>query len=130
MKFVVSSPTVCRENRDWRYLVALISSPVIGIAYCCAAQRDEREGYVITAALEWRHAAELMASLPAVADRCWSHWERIMHLPRRLAGPIENYCALELSNSQLKPVVQCLASQPYPPALPPLDTYSRRSRAA
>ena len=124
MKFAINSSTVCRENRDWRYVVALISGPVAGIAYCCAAQRDEREGYVITAALEWRRAAELMASLPVFADRCWSHWERIMHLPRRLA------CALDLSDSQFEPAVQYLATQLYSPASPPLDTYSRRSRAA
>ncbi len=68
--------------------MTLISRPVIGIAYCCAAQQDEREGYAITAALEWRWAAELMAPIPAAADRCWTHWERLMRLPRRLAGPL------------------------------------------
>jgi hypothetical protein len=73
---------------DWKYLVALISGPVIGIAYCCAAQRDERNGYAITAALEWRRAAELMTPIPAAADGCWLQWERIMHLPRVLATPI------------------------------------------
>jgi len=118
MKFAVNGSTVCRGNRDWRYVVALISGPVIGIADCCAAQQDEREGYVITAALEWRHAAELMASLPLFADRCWSQWERIMHLPRRLA------CALDLSNSQLKPAVQCLARTIPQPAYP---KYHRRA---
>jgi hypothetical protein len=77
-----------RRTIDWRYVIALISGPMIGIAYCHAAQRDERDGYANTAALEWRRAAELMAPISPAADRCWLQWERIMHLPRRLAGPI------------------------------------------
>jgi hypothetical protein len=68
--------------------MALISGPVIGAAYCRAATRDERNGYVITAALEWRTAAELMLPISSAADHCWRQWERIMHLPRRLAEPI------------------------------------------
>ncbi len=80
--------SVVRLTIGWRYVIALISGPMIGIAYCHAAQRDERDGYSNTAALEWRRAAELMAPIPPAADRCWLQWERIMHLPRRLAGPI------------------------------------------
>ena len=55
--------------------------------YCWLARRDERHGFAYTAALEWRKAAEL-APFSAMADQCWREWERIMHLPRRLAGPI------------------------------------------
>ena len=77
--------------------MALISGPVIGIAYCCAAQRDERDGYAITAALEWRRAAELLASIPTAADSCWLQWERIMHLPRRLAAPISESLEVTLA---------------------------------
>jgi len=73
---------VCRQ------MFALVSGPVTGIMYCRAAQHDERNGYSITAAVEWRKAAEFMQALPTVADRCWQQWERIMHLPRSLAGPI------------------------------------------
>jgi hypothetical protein len=80
--------SVVRLAIDWRYVMALVSGPMIGIAYCHAAQRDERNGYANTAALEWRRAAELMTLIPPAADRCWLQWERIMHLPRRLAGPI------------------------------------------
>jgi hypothetical protein len=68
--------------------VAAISSPVLAIAYCHAAQRDEKNGFPFTAAMEWRKAAELLNSIPAAADRCWRHWERLMQLPRRLADPI------------------------------------------
>ncbi len=89
LKIVAKQDTkVARRTIDWRYAMALISGLMIGIAYGHAAQRDERDGYTITAALEWRRAAELMAPIPAAADRCWLQWERIMHLPRRLAGPV------------------------------------------
>jgi hypothetical protein len=89
MKIVAKQNTrIARRMIDWRYALALISGLMIGIAYCHAAQRDERDGYTITAALEWRRAAELMAPVPTAADRCWLQWERIMHLPRRLAGPV------------------------------------------
>lgn len=55
--------------------------------YGRAAQRDERNGFPNTAAFEWRKAAELFASKTRAAEYCWRQWERIMHLPRRLAGP-------------------------------------------
>jgi len=70
-----------------RQMVAVISAPLAGVAYCRAAQRDERAGYRITAAVEWRKAAELMQAMPAASDRCWRQWERIMGLPRGLAAP-------------------------------------------
>ena len=53
-----------------------------------AAQRDEHHGLPCTAAMEWRRAAELFAPGTLVSEYCWGQWERIMHLPRRLAGPI------------------------------------------
>ena len=56
--------------------------------YGCAAQRDERNGFACTAAMEWRHAAELFAPKTLAAEYCWRQWERIMHLPRRLADPV------------------------------------------
>lgn len=56
--------------------------------YGRAAQRDERKGYSYTAAMEWRHAAELFTSGTFSAEYCWGQWERIMHLPRQLAGPV------------------------------------------
>jgi hypothetical protein len=53
--------------------------------YGYAARRDERNGFVYTAAMEWRHAAELFPPDTLVAGYCWTQWERIMSLPRRLA---------------------------------------------
>ena len=74
-----------------RYLLRLIMGAfrsAIVMRYCLAAQRHEKNGSPFVAALQWRKAAELLGSLGPVADRCWIEWERIMHLPRRLAGPI------------------------------------------
>ena len=52
-----------------------------------AAQRDEQEGLPYTAAMKWRNAAELFVPNTQAVEYCWREWERIMHLPRRLAGP-------------------------------------------
>lgn len=67
--------------------LTLLYRPALAIAYCRAAQRDETDGYPFTAAMERRKAAELLAFIPAVAERCWMQWERIMRLPHRLARP-------------------------------------------
>src|SRR5262249_7122417 len=53
-----------------------------------AARRDERNGFPYTAAMEWRNAAELLALNTRAVEYCWREWERIMQLPRRLAGPV------------------------------------------
>ena len=58
------------------------------LSYCAAAERDERAGFVLTAAFEWRLAAESYAWDAEEADRCWLNWERLMHLPRILANAI------------------------------------------
>jgi hypothetical protein len=71
--------------------IPAIASPVLALAYCYAAQRDEGNGYEFTAAMEWRKAAELLSRIPAAADRCWRHWEQLMQLPRRLARPIGDH---------------------------------------
>jgi hypothetical protein len=60
----------------------------LAVRYCLAAQRDEVSGFPFTAAVEWRKAAELFGSITPMSDRCWLEWERIMRLPRHLAGPI------------------------------------------
>ena len=52
-----------------------------------AAQRDERDGLPYSAAMKWRNAAELFSPDTQAVEYCWREWERIMHLPRRLAGP-------------------------------------------
>ena len=56
--------------------------------YGRTAHRDERGGFSLTAAMEWRKAAELFAPKTRAAEYYWRQWERIMHLPRRLAGPV------------------------------------------
>jgi len=57
--------------------------------YCRAARQDEQNGYRFTAAMEWHKAAELFAPVvPSLADRCWEEWERIVRMPRSLAGAI------------------------------------------
>jgi hypothetical protein len=53
-----------------------------------AAQKDERNGFRYTAAMEWQLAAGLFASNTLAAEYCWWQWERIVRLPRRLAGPV------------------------------------------
>jgi hypothetical protein len=56
--------------------------------YCSrAAQKEERNGFKYTAAMKWRNAAELFAPDTRAVEYCWHEWERIMQLPRRLAGP-------------------------------------------
>ncbi len=59
-----------------------------GLHYRWAAQRDEKKGFPLTAAIEWRAAADLFAPITPLVERCWREWERIMRLPRRLAEPI------------------------------------------
>jgi hypothetical protein len=70
---------------------ALTSMLAEASSYCSAADRDERRGFRYTAAMEWRKAAELLAPVPTMAERCWREWERIMQLPRRLAEPIRSH---------------------------------------
>jgi len=67
--------------------------------YGQAAQRDERKGFRYTAALEWRNAAELFPRQTRAADYCWRQWERIMHVPRHLAMPVDD--SLEIARPML-----------------------------
>lgn len=62
--------------------------PVKALHLRRAAQRDERTGFPYTAAMEWRHAAELFAPNTLTSEYCWAQWERIMRLPRRVAAVI------------------------------------------
>jgi hypothetical protein len=61
-----------------------------------AAKREERNGFKYTAAMEWRKAAELFATNTRAVEYCWREWERIMGLPRQLAGPIGFFTSAEL----------------------------------
>ena len=62
---------------------------VKAVHYARTAQEDERNRFPYTAAMEWNHAADLFGTTTSAADYCWRQWERIMHLPRRLAGPLD-----------------------------------------
>jgi hypothetical protein len=70
-------------------LLTVAFNSSIAVRRCLAAQRNEKQGFPLAAAMEWRRAAELLTMIPLAANRCWREWERIMRLPRRLAGPID-----------------------------------------
>jgi hypothetical protein len=86
----------CRHNR--RLVIAASGAQwfanVTGVAkavhYVRAAKKDERNGFRYTAAMEWQFAAGLFGSNMLAAEYSWRQWERILHLPRRLAGPISD----------------------------------------
>lgn len=67
-----------------RNMVVLVRA----LHYGRAARRDERKGFPFTAAMEWHRAAELFLSGSFAAEYCWGQWERIVRLPRQLAGPV------------------------------------------
>jgi hypothetical protein len=71
----------------WMRTVVVLTK---ALHYVRDARRDERIGFPYTAAIEWRHAAELFIPGNLAADYCWGQWERIMHLPRQLAGPVSS----------------------------------------
>jgi hypothetical protein len=60
----------------------------LGWSYWRAAETDEKNGFPLTAAMEWHQAAECFGSVPLISDLCWREWERILHLPRQFASPI------------------------------------------
>jgi hypothetical protein len=85
-----------KTRKDHKFVIRVVGAwwlsnvvaPAKALHYGRAAQRDERSGFPYTAAVEWRNAAELVAFNPRAAEYCWRQWERIMHLPRQLAGPV------------------------------------------
>jgi hypothetical protein len=81
-----------------------IATLISAVRYCEAAKRDERSGFALTAAWEWRQAVELSVSILFLANHCWRQWERIMHLPRRLAGPISLAFEPELTPEGIRPI--------------------------
>ncbi len=82
----------------------------VGIRYLRAAQRDERDGYGYTAAFEWRQAAEALVAYASTAEYCWRRWERLMRLPRQLAGP--------LPTTHRAPTSSSCRNQQFWPAIP------------
>lgn len=65
-----------------------MAGPLLAMRLRRNARKDEKNGILFTAAMEWREAARLCAPSRVLADRCWREWERIMHLPRQMATPI------------------------------------------
>ena len=89
------------KNRNNRSLViagvgaqlfSMVAAVAKAVHYVRAAQKDARNGFRYTAAMEWQLAAGLFASNTLATEYCWRQWERIMRLPRRLAGPIGDSC--------------------------------------
>jgi len=83
-------------------------SAAVATRCCLAARQDEKNGFPFTAAVEWHEAAELLAPITPMSDRCWREWERIMRLPRRLAGPIGTVNAV--SSTSPTPETQTVAA--------------------
>ena len=71
-----------------RRLLARACTATLALRYCLAAQRDEKDGFPFTAAMEWHKAAVLFVSMGPLADLCWRQWERIVRLPRQMAEAI------------------------------------------
>jgi hypothetical protein len=60
--------------------------------------------------VEWRHAAELFGMDTIAAVYCWHQWERIMQLPRRLAGPIIDSRAIRPNQTSAAPSGMALSN--------------------
>jgi hypothetical protein len=90
MKAAAISYGVKAARPVWRFwhLPKIATRLKLAVGYWLAAERDEKNGFPFTAAMEWHKAAELFSPIPKVSDRCWQQWERIAHLPRRFACPV------------------------------------------
>lgn len=75
------------RNPFQRWSLSRITGPLLAMRLRRRARKDEKDGFLFTAAMEWRMAAELCAPNRILAGWCWREWERIMHLPRRMAAP-------------------------------------------
>jgi hypothetical protein len=69
------------------HLMASISQFATATELHKSARREEKKGFPLTAAMKWRKAAELFNE-EFLAESCWREWERIMRLPRTLAGAL------------------------------------------
>lgn len=81
----IHNPVIAAVGTWW---LSNIIVPAKAFYYVRAAERDLRDGFPYTAAMEWQNAAELLPAKTRAVEYCWRRWEQIMHLPRRLAGPI------------------------------------------
>jgi hypothetical protein len=110
------NPAIAAVGAWW---LSHIAGPVRALHYGCAAEQDERNGFPYTAAMEWRKAAELFAANAQAAEYSWRQWERIMQLPRRLAGAVGDSEAADFpltSASSAHPAISpiTLTAFPYP----------------
>lgn len=83
------NPAITAIGTWWLSNIAILAK---AFHYSLDAVSDERNDFPYTAAMQWRRAAVLFAPSTRAADYFWRQWERIMHLPRRLAGPIDISC--------------------------------------
>lgn len=74
-------------NLFQRWSLSRITGPLLALRLRRKARKDEKDGFLFTAAMEWRMAAELCAPNRILEGWCWREWERIMHLPRQMAVP-------------------------------------------
>lgn len=91
-----------------------VTVPAKALQYSCAAERDARNGFPYTAAMQWRKAAELFGPDTRAAEYFWRQWERVMHLPRRLAGPVgisQSGASLETGPLAMRPPVISFVDQ-------------------
>jgi hypothetical protein len=86
--------------RKLRGLLTLAGTTTLALRYCMAAQRDEKNGFPFTAAMEWHKAALLFVPASTLAELCWRKWERIVHLPRQMAVPIGDQQPCEARSSE------------------------------
>jgi hypothetical protein len=88
------------RNSQLSRLFAPAVMTILALRFCVAARRDEKNGFLFTAAMEWHKAADLSAPVGPIADRCWRNWERIVRLPRHLAQPIDEQSRRNTHSSQ------------------------------
>jgi hypothetical protein len=101
-----------RSRRNYKLSLAGLSACCVanvaviakGLRYIRAAQKDEKNNFPYTAAMEWRLAAEFFGAHTLAAEYCWRHWESIMRLSHRFNDPIGDPETAAVS-IQLSPVV-------------------------
>jgi hypothetical protein len=91
------------RNLFHRWSFVRVTGPLLAMRLRRRAQKDEMDGLLFTAAMEWRIAAELCAPNRILAGWCWREWERIMHLPREMAGPVRKTSIVVLEAGRHSP---------------------------
>lgn len=94
------------RNNPKPSIAANARSMMRALLYASAARKHEQTQFPYTAAMEWRLAAELFGSNTLVGSYFWHRWERIMHVPRLLAGPITDFQTFALLPDQPALVTQ------------------------